>query len=172
MELTLPSKLSHFDIYFNGSNYGGKCESFTLPTNAKEFETLTAGGLSRPIKIPVGYNEDFTVQFSVKGLDLGLLIEDTCGINEQTIIIRGSLEVADSCEAVPFKGIFTGQLAEYDGGAVTTNELGDGEATFNLVSAEYVLNGEEIYYEHALNMVRRINGVDKLAAKRAHLGRQ
>lgn len=172
MPMPLPTRLSHFDLYVDGMNYSGKCESFTLPQNAKEFETLNAGGLSRPIQIPVGYSEEWQVSFSTKGLDLSLLTSDECAINSQSIIIRGSLDLADSCEALPFKAMFTGQLASYDGGENAKNGLAEGEAVFNVISAEYELNGEQIYYEHALNMIRIVNGKDLLAEKRRHLGRQ
>lgn len=169
--IVLPRVLMGFDIIFNGENYGGKCEKFKLPKNSPILEELKAGGFTRGLKVKVGESGDWSAEFTTKGLDLGLLISETCTPDGQEIMIFGSLKDGDSCNEVPFKATLWGQIEESDPGDSSTSELGENSVTFAVARLEYKLDGKEIYYEDIMNMVRRINGVDVLEKRRNNLAR-
>lgn len=172
MNMRLPRILKGFDLYMNGNNYAGVCDKFTLPKNAPKLEELNAGGLSRPLKVNVGFESDWDLTFSAKGLDLDLLILGDCTIDGNEVMILGSVSEGDSCTEHEFKAYFWGQIAESDAGDLENNALSNNDITFAVARVQYFLDGKEIYFEDPMNMIRRINGKDVLEQRRRNLGRQ
>lgn len=170
-QITLPRVLHGFDLAFNGNNYAGTCESFTLPANNPLFEALNAGGLLRPIQVKVGYEEDWEVSWDNKGLDMGLLTATECAVDGQEVIIWGALKDSDDCAVIPARFVFTGQLKEHTPGESKKNELGDGTSRFQVVKAEYYINDQEVLMFDALNYVHRVNGEDQVSGMLKALGR-
>lgn len=170
--IVLPKILMGFDVVFNGEDYAGKCEKFKLPKNSPILEVLKAGGFTRGLKVKVGESEDWSAEFTTKGLDLGLLTSNSCTPDDQIIKIYGSLKDGDSCNESAFEATFWGQIEEADPGESSTGELGENSVKFAPARIEYKLNGVEIYYEDIMGMVRRINGVDVLEQRRNNLARK
>lgn len=171
MSIVLPRVLSGFDVLFNGDNYAGRCEEFTLPKNAPLFEVLNAGGLLRPLKINVGFEEDWTVSFMIKDLNMDLLSHGSCEVNGNEIVIFGALKDADGCEVIPLRCAFTGQLASYEQNTLKKNELSEGTAEFQCTKVEYYIAGKEVFFMDSLNYIYRVNGEDQLKGMLQALGR-
>lgn len=172
MSIELPRILKGFDLYLNGRNLAGTCDKFTLPKNAPKFEELNAGGLSRPLKVNVGYDADWSLSFSKNGLDLSLLVEGDCKVDGQEVMLLGSLAEGDSCDEKQVKLYFWGQIEEADGGDNENNALSKNEITIACARVQYFVDNKEIYFEDVMNMIRRINGKDVLEKRRRNLGRQ
>lgn len=172
MSIVLPRILRAFDLYVGDNNYAGTCEKIKLPKNAPKLEELNAGGLSRPVKVAVGFESDWDMTFSTKGLDFDILLAGNCAIDGVPIMIKGSIGEGDSCTEHSFKAYFWGQISDADGGDLSINELSTTDVTLACARIQYFLDEKEIYFEDTMNMIRRINGVDHLAERRKHLGRQ
>ncbi|OYQ75242.1 phage major tail tube protein [Wohlfahrtiimonas sp. G9077] len=172
MSIVLPRILRAFDLYVGDNNYAGTCEKIKLPKNSPKLEELNAGGLSRPLKVAVGYDADWEMSFSTKGLDFDLLVNSNCSVDGVPIMILGSLGEGDSCIERAFKAYFWGQIQEADAGDLSLNELSTNDVTLAVARVQYFVDGKEIYFEDPMNMIRRINGKDQLAERRRHLGRQ
>lgn len=167
--MQLPMILMAFNVMFNGQDYAGKVKKFKLPKNSPILEELKAGGFTRGLKVKVGENADWSCEFTTAGLDMDLLTSDSCTPDGQEVMIFGSLKEGDSCNEVPFQATFWGQIEEVDLGDGETGTLGENSVQFACARVEYKLNGQEIFFEDIMGMVRRINGVDVLAKRRQNL---
>lgn len=172
MSIELPGVLKSFDLYLNGRNFSGTCDKVTLPKNTPKFEVLNASGLTRPLKINVGSEDDWSLSFSKNGLDLSLLTEGDCKIDGQELLFRGSVSMGDSCEEIPVKIYAWGQIGETDQGDLEVNKLAKNEVKIEVARIQYFVNEKEVYFEDVINMIRRINGVDVLEKRRRNLGRK
>lgn len=171
MNIELPRILRGFDLYLNGRNLAGTCDKFTLPKNSPKLEELNAGGLSRPLKVNVGFDADWSLAFSKNGLDLSLLSEGGCTVDGQEVMLLGSLADGDSCDEKQIKLYFWGQIEEVDQGDVENNALAKNEVKIACARIQYFIDNKEVYFEDTINMIRRVNGVDQLEKRRKNLRR-
>lgn len=167
--MRLPKTLKNYELYINADPIGRIVEKVKLPSTGKKFVEINTGGLTRPLEIPVGFESSMEVTFTVQGYDIPLLLPQSCGLGATRLQFRGVLQDPGTCEEIPFFAFFTGAL-QYDPEDFEKGELGGGEAMLKAITAEYILNGKQIYEERVLDNVLIVNGVDLKAAENAALG--
>ena len=170
MSEQFPKVLMNFDMYLDGDSIGRETETIKLPSTATKYETLETGVFSRPVDIPVGFENSMEVEIATKGLNLNLLIPQGCGLGGTTLQFKGFIEDPSTCDKMSFTANFTGRFgAESD--AMKKGELGGATLTFKAITVEYIVNSKSIYEERVLENVLVVNGKDLKAEENAALGR-
>ncbi|UNM96067.1 phage major tail tube protein [Ignatzschineria rhizosphaerae] len=167
--MRLPGVLKNFELFLNADPIGRTVEEVTLPSTAKEYVEIKTGGMTRPLKIPVGFEGSMEVKFTTKGIDIQTLIPQGCGLGNIRLQFKGAIEDPATCDLIPFTANFTGSL-ENDPESLKKGDLSGGEVTLNAITAEYIWNNEVIYVERVLDNVLIVNGVDLKAEENAALG--
>ena len=165
-----PKVLKNFDLYINGDSLGREVESIKLPSTATKYETLETGVFSRPVDIPVGFENSMELEIATKGINFDLLVPEGCGLASTTLQFKGFVEDPGTCDKISFHANFTGRFGtETD--SLKKGEVTGGTVTFKAVTAEYIVNGTSIYEERVLENVLIVNGKDLKAEENTALGR-
>lgn len=167
--MRLPKVLKNFELYINADPIGRTVENVKLPSTSKKYVEINTGGLSRPLEVPVGFESIMEVTFATKGIDIPMLLPQSCGLGDVRLQFKGFLADPATCEDIPFTANFTGSLV-FDPEALQKSEMTGGEATLKAITAEYIVNGTTVYEERVLDNVLIVNGVDLKAAENAALG--
>jgi P2 family phage contractile tail tube protein len=163
----LPQKLTHFTLFVDGRGYAGMVDEIVLPKLTYKVEDYRAGGMDVPIPIEMGM-EKLEAEFTLGEYDRFVIQQ--LGFQEGgpiAIHVRGALK--RHTLAIPVSCHMRGVITEIDFG---TWKAGETTAMkFRLYCTYYrYAHAEEVLVEiDADNMVRRINGVDQLAAVKAAL---
>lgn len=170
MSAQFPKVLLNFDLYLNGDSVGRETESVKLPTTTMKYETLETGVFSRPVDIPVGFENSMELEIAMKGINFDLIVPQGCGLTSTTLQFKGFIEDPGTCDKMSFTANFTGRFGtELD--ALKKNEVASSTVTFKAVTAEYIVNGTSIYEERVLENTLIVNGQDLKAEENAALGR-
>ena len=143
MSQKFPKILKNFDLYIDGDSIGRTVESVKLPSTSMKYETLETGVFSRPVDIPVGFENSMELEITTQGINFDLLIPQGCGLASTTLQLKGFIEDPGTCDKVNFTANFTGRLGTesdpFKKGETTSNTV-----TFKGVTAEYIVNGKSI----------------------------
>ena len=165
-----PKVLKNFDLYIDGDSIGRSVESVKLPSTTMKYETLETGVFSRPVDIPVGFENSMELKIATKGINFDLLVPQGCGLSSTTLQFKGFIEDPGTCDKVSFTANFTGRFGT-ESDPLKKGEAMGGTVTFKAVTAEYIVNGTSIYEERVLENVLIVNGKDLKAEENAALGR-
>ncbi|MCG8633090.1 MAG: phage major tail tube protein [Desulfobacterales bacterium] len=164
----LPKKIKNWTAFVDGYGYAGKVEDINPPKLALKMEEYRAGGMDMPVELEMGmekmeasmtfteYNEEI---FGLFGLVDG---------NAVAVTFRGAREDDSGTDAVIIS--MRGGFRELDPG---TWKAGDKATLKAAISCRYYqkkIAGAEIVEIDVENMIRKIKGVDQLAAQRQALG--
>ncbi|MDH5633063.1 MAG: phage major tail tube protein [Gammaproteobacteria bacterium] len=169
--MALPKKVKNFNFFVDGEGYAGRVAELTLPKLARKVEEFRAGGMSGPVDVDMGqekleaeatfaeHAETVLKQYGAPGVDaigmrfLGYAESDTAGASHNAIEI-----------------VMRGRVKELDFGS---NKPGDDtafKASFSLSYFKYTLNGADLVEIDVINMIEKVNGVDRLQEQRDALG--
>ena len=163
------NQLINCNCFVDGRGYAGDVEELTPPVLKLAMEEFRGGGMDMPDDIEVGM-EKMEASFSLKNYspELLKLFGFTPG---QTVPLtfRGELRRRDgTVEGVVMR--MRGKLRGLDSGSWKPGAMAMLKGMMTLTYFEQVVAGEQVHEIDVPNMVRRINGVDQLAASRAALG--
>lgn len=161
--------LKNFSLFVDGRGYAGNIDELQLPTLASTIEDFRAGGMDSSVPIEMGQDK-MEVTFTLSSYDSAVL--GLWGIGQGAsvpLVARGALESLDgSVESVVVT--MDGKVRSVEPGAWTPGEKSSLVFTIDLTSYKYAQNGTTIHDIDIVNMVRKINGVDRLAAQRNAIG--
>lgn len=162
-----PKSLKGFTAYVDGVGYLGRLSGGKLPVIKVKTEAHRDGGMDGEIDLDFGL-EKMEASLTFKELDRNML--KMVGRRDVPIVLRGSSEDEGGTDESVI-GTMRGLVTEADAGEWKEGEP-KVEAKLNLTPDYYRLTiaGEEIYEIDVIGGVRRIGGVDQLAARRANLG--
>ncbi len=168
--IIIPRTLKNFNVFIEGISYAGRVSKGKLPSVSTKTEDHMGGGMEFNRKLDQGL-EDLECSFTLTehNEEIQGLVARRLGSNT-LIMFRGALSDDESINA-------THVIANIRG-SISKNETGDYEATakveidftVNCKFFSYFIGGKEIYYIDNDNYVRRVFGIDQLAAQRAALG--
>lgn len=161
--------LKNFNLFIDGRGYAGNVDTCQLPALNVQEEDFRAGGMDAPVGLDMGM-EKLEMSFVLSKYDKDALAQWGLGNGQETpITLRGALESFDGTVTPivvnargSFKGVEFGEWAPGSKSSVTFNAT--------LTFYRYTQGGTVVHEIDVVNMVRRINGVDRLAAQRAALG--
>jgi P2 family phage contractile tail tube protein len=165
---TIPKVIKNFNVTVDGVGYAGRAESVKLPELKIKTEEHRTGGMDIPVDLDMGM-EKLELQFT--------LSEHAASVFRQFGIFSGNgvalqfrAAKSDDFTVEPYVINCSGMYTVQNPGTIKVGDKTPFEATLNLRVYQLLLNGTELVYIDAENMIRRINGVDVLAQQRAALG--
>lgn len=161
--------LKNFNLYVDGRGYAGVCDELQLPNLAIVVEDFRAGGMDSSVAVEMG-QEKLEAKFVLSGYEENVLL--LWGIGQgQTVplVARGALESLDGT-VTPVVVYMTGTIRSMEPGAWKAGEKSTLSFTMDLRSYKYTQAGKTINEIDVPNMVRIVNGVDRLAAQRNAIG--
>jgi P2 family phage contractile tail tube protein len=160
--------LKNFNIFVDGRGYAGNIDSIQLPALNVQEEDFRAGGMDASIGLDMGM-EKLELSFVLSKYDRDALAQWGLGNAETAVTLRGALESRDGTVTAVvvnargnFKGVEFGEWAPGSKSSITFNAT--------LTYYKYTQGGTVVHEIDVINMIRRIGGVDRLAAQRAAIG--
>lgn len=166
----LPRVLKDMMIFNDAQDYMGQCNSVTLPKLVRKMEEWRGAGMDRAVKLDMGgeaieiehsYGGPIRQIFSQYGITkiggVGLRFvgqyqnEETGGFDVIEIVVRGRHE-------------------EIDMGEAKTGEPGEFKVKTACSYYKLIINGATVIEDDPLNMVLIVDGMDRLAPRRAAFG--
>jgi uncharacterized protein len=161
--------LKNFNLFVDGRGHAGQIDELKLPTLAIVGEDFRAGGMDSSIFVEMG-QEKLEATFTLSGYEQDTLA--LWGIGEGTsvpLVARGALESLDgSVQAV--KVAMSGTVRSVEPGNWKAGDKSSLVFTLDLRSYKYEQDGVTIHEIDVLNMVRVVNGTDRLASQRTAIG--
>jgi len=169
MAIELPRVLKNMNLFVDGRGYAGRVDEIQLPKLTLKTEEHRAGGMDLPVEIDLGMDK-LEAELTLSDYDpavfrmFGLL--DSAATQ---ITIRGAIQ-AQGASARPVVIHLRGGWKELDAG---TWKPGDKSTLKVSVTASYYklsIDAEELVEIDAINLVRKIGGIDQMEAIRAAIG--
>jgi len=164
----MPKVLKNFNLFVDGRGYAGRAEEVSPPKLTIKTEELRAGGMDAPAAIDMGM-EKLEAGFSLVEYDPELLKQfGLVSGNGVQLTLRGAL--VDDTTTTPMVISLRGMFTEVDMGKF---KAGDKAVMQCAVACRYYkleIGGKTIVEIDVDNMVRNIDGIDKMAEVRAALG--
>jgi len=166
---TASKLLKNFNLYVDGRGYAGVCDELQLPNLALVVEDFRAGGMDASVAVEMG-QEKLEASFVLSGYEENVL--NLWGVGQGTtipLVARGALEDLDG-SVTPVVVYMNGTIRSMEPGAWTAGEKSTITFTMDLRSYKYTQAGRTINEIDIPNMVRIVNGTDRLAAQRNAIG--
>ncbi|AFU62901.1 phage major tail tube protein [Acidithiobacillus caldus] len=169
MPIQLPRVLKNMNLFVDGRGYAGRIDEIQLPKLTLKTEEHRAGGMDVPVEIDLGMDK-LEAELTISDYDpevyklFGLL-----DLKPVQITIRGAIQ-AQGEDAKPVVVNLRGGWREIDAG---TWKPGDKSTLKVSVAASYyklTIDGQEVVEVDAINLVRKVGGVDQINAIRAAIG--
>jgi hypothetical protein len=161
--------LKGFTVFVDGRGYAGEVQELQLPKLSLTTEDFRAAGMDAPVGIETGMEKlESTMTTPKQCAELLSLFGLTTGTDTQ-LTARGSLESFDGT-VTPVVVQLRGRLRSIEPAAWKSGEVGASTYTFDLTYYKREQGGRVLHEIDVINMVRIVNGVDQLAARRSALG--
>ena len=164
---SLPRKLKNMNLHLDGVSFLGQVATVTLPTLTRKTEEYRGGGMNAPVDIDMGM-EKMELEWGGGGWMREIL--DRFGdptVSGALLRFSGALQRDDTGTVDAVEVVARGRHTEIGRGESKPGE--DTEMTVKTSLAFYAeyWNGQEVLYIDVLNLIERVNGIDRLAAQRA-----
>ena len=170
--MALPRKLKHLNLFNDGNNYQGIVESLTLPKFGRKFEKYRGGGMPGSADVDLGLDDGaLDTECSIGGTEL-LLFKQMGKATVDGIQLRftGSIQRDDTGEISAVEIVMRGRHKEFDGGENKQGESGTTKMSTECAYYQLTIDGKEVIEIDIINMVLKVDGVDRLAEHRKAIG--
>lgn len=161
--------LKNINLFVDGRGYAGQLSEYNPPELTLVTEDYRGGGMDAPITVEMGM-EPLETSFSLIAYDRDVLalfgIAEGNGVR---LIARGALESYDGT-VKPVVHTMRGKITQLSRGTWAPGQLPALQVTLRLTYYQEEHNGEVIHEIDIDNMVRIVNGTDRLAQLRDALG--
>jgi P2 family phage contractile tail tube protein len=167
--MALPASLKGFTAVVDGFGTFGILNSGQLPKLTTKMEDFRDGGMDGVVELDMG-QEKMEAEYGFAEYRQDLL--SMWGLLGQTVtfILTGSME-NETGDVTPIVGTLTGVCKMSDSGDWKSGgEKSELKLTMAVRFYQLFVDSVETYYIDVENCIRRINGVDQLAARRQALG--
>ena len=164
----VPKILKNFALFVDGRGYAGRCDEVTPPKLTTKLEEHRAGGMDAPVELDMGMEKmNMEVTLSEFDAEVIKLFGLTTGA-VKPLTLRGAMEGDDA--VVPIVINVRGTLKELDLGTWKPGQKTVKKFSIACRYFKYTQDGQELIEIDVENMIRKIGGVDQLAAQRKALG--
>ena len=170
--MALPHKLKNMNLFCNGDNWQGKAEAITLPKLTRKLEAYRAGGMNGAVHVDLGLEDDaLACDFTIGGIEAelykqwGITAIDGVQIRFAGAYQREENEAVTACEVV-----LRGRITEIDPGSAKQGDNTQVKFSFKPTYYRLVWAGADLLEIDVINMVEKVDGVDRLAEQRAAIG--
>lgn len=166
----MPKKLKHMNLFNDGESYMGQVAEVNLPKLTRKMEEWRGAGMGQPLKIDNGA-EAMSFEWTCGGLMRGVLKQYGITTHDGVQLrFAGSYRADDSDEPDAVEIVIRGRHSEIDFGS---GKPGD-DTTFKVVTEisyyKLTINGEDVIEIDVINMMEKVDGVDRLAKDKKAIG--
>lgn len=171
--MAMPRKLKFMNVFLDGYSYQGVAESVTPPKLTRKLENWRGAGMNGVAPVDFGLDDDaLSMEWSLGGFPDEAIWALYGATSADAVPVRfaGSYQRDDTGEIVPVEMVMRGRQKEIDTGEAKQGE--DTTAKISVVCTYYklTLNGKEMVEIDTLNMIEKVNGVDRLEQHRRNIG--
>lgn len=161
--------LKNVNLFVDGRGYAGQVAEVNLPKLTVKMEEHRDGGMDAPAEIDMGL-EKLECDWSTSSIDADLLRRwGVAPGNLAPVTFRGALESEDGT-VTPVVASVRGQVKEIDWGTWKTGEKVPLKCMMAVRYYKFEHDGTVIHEIDVDNMIRMIDGTDRLQEQRAALG--
>mgnify|MGYP002794250279 FL=1 len=170
--MALPHKLKNMNMFFNGDNWQGKAEEITLPKLTRKLEAYRAGGMNGAAHVDLGLEDDaLGMEMTLGGMEAQLYKQwGIAEIDGVPLRFAGAYQRDDTGEVTACEVLVRGRLSEIDPGSAKQGDNTQVKFSFKPTYYRLVWNGADLIEIDVVNMVEKVDGVDRLAEQRAAIG--
>ena len=169
--MSLPRKLKHFNVFYNGEEFFGQATEITLPKLAMKAEAYRGGGMPGEVDIDLGV-EKLELEHSYGGL-MYQIIKDMGITSVSGVLLRfaGSYQRDDTGDVDAVEAVCRGRHTEVDMGGAKAGDDTEFKVKSSLSYYKLTVNGTTLIEIDMVNMIYKVNGVDRLEQHRRNIGR-
>ncbi|NKG32836.1 phage major tail tube protein [Erwinia rhapontici] len=167
----LPSKLFSWNTFVNGDSFLGIAEEITTPKLSRKTEDYQGAGMPMGVSIHLGFEAGAAdMEITLGGLDARLLKTYGATIDGVQLRFAGSYLDDTTGLSIPCEIQTRGRVQEMDWGSAKQGDNTSHKYTLKNTYVKITINNEEAFELDALNMVWKVDGVDKLEEHRKNIG--
>lgn len=166
----MPKVLKNFNVFNEAKSWMGEVAEVVLPKLARKMEGHRGGGMDGEIDIDLG-QQKLEMETSCAGIMEQVF--DQYGITDASgVMLRfsGAYQRDDASGTDAVEVVVRGRHSEIDMGKAKTGDKTDFKVKSTLTYYKLSINGKEKIEIDLLNMVFKVNGVDRLAEQRKACG--
>lgn len=168
--MSLPRRLKNINLFNDGLSYVGQVEEVNLPNLARKLEEWRGGGMNLPIDTDQGM-EKLSMDWTCGGVMEDALKQFGITTHDGVMLrFAGAYQREDSADVDAIEVVVRGRHASIELGSAKPGEGSPFKVTSSLSYFKLTLNDEELIEIDAINMIEKVNGVDRLAEQRNAIG--
>lgn len=167
--MAIPRVLKNFNLFVDGRGYAGLVSELELPELSIQEEEYRGGGMDVPVKLDMG-QEAMEATFKLADPDENALrlwgLADGGAVQ---FTARGALQ-RDGEAVVPIVVNLRGSIPKLAMGSWKAGDPSETDFTMSVRYYRYNQGGEDLIEIDAINMIRKVGGVDQLQGIRQAIG--
>ncbi|ALB64026.1 Major tail tube protein [Cronobacter condimenti 1330] len=168
--MALPRKLKYMNLFNDGLSYLGVVKSVTLPKLTRKLENYRGGGMNGSAPVDFGLDDDaLSMEWTIGGFP-DESIWSQYGASSVPLRFAGSCQRDDTGETVAVEVVMRGRHKEIDSGESKQGEDTETKISTQCTYFKLTMNGKELVEIDTVNMVEKVNGVDRLEQHRRNIG--
>ncbi|MEN5016920.1 phage major tail tube protein [Erwinia sp. Eh17-17] len=167
--MALPRKLKGLNLFNDSNSYQGVVTAVTLPKLSRKLDTYRGGGMNGAGFIDNGLDDDaLDMEWTIGGVDD--LVLSQWGGSAVPLRFTGSYQRDDTEEEIAVEIEVRGRHQAFDFGEAKQGEDTETKITTKNTYFKLTWNGKELIEIDTVNMVEKVNGIDRLEQRRKNLG--
>ena len=167
--MALPRKLKGLNLFNDANSYQGVVTAVTLPKLSRKLDAYRGGGMNGAAFIDNGLDDDaLDMEWTIGGMDE--LVLSQWGASDVPLRFTGSYQRDDTGEEIAVEIEVRGKHQSFDFGEAKQGEDTETKITSKNSYLRLSFNGKELIEIDTINMVEKVNGVDRLEQRRKNLG--
>ncbi|MBC3943781.1 phage major tail tube protein [Erwinia persicina] len=167
--MALPRKLKGLNLFNDSNSYQGVVTAVTLPKLSRKLDTYRGGGMNGAGFIDNGLDDDaLDIEWTIGGVDD--LVLSQWGGSAVPLRFTGSYQRDDTEEEIAVEIEVRGRHQAFDFGEAKQGEDTETKITTKNTYFKLTWNGKELIEIDTVNMVEKVNGIDRLEQRRKNLG--
>ncbi|EOC0109281.1 phage major tail tube protein [Cronobacter sakazakii] len=171
--MALPRKLKYMNLFNDGLSYLGVVKSVTLPKLTRKLENYRGAGMNGSAPVDFGLDDDaLSMEWTLGGFPDESIWSQYGATGADSVALRfaGSYQRDDTGETVAVEAVMRGRHKEIDGGESKQGEDTETKISTQCTYFKLTMNGKELVEIDTVNMVEKVNGVDRLEQHRRNIG--
>ncbi|HHH1656292.1 TPA: phage major tail tube protein [Yersinia enterocolitica] len=171
--MALPRILKMMNLFNDGLSYMGVAKSVTLPKLTRKLESYRGAGMNGSASVDLGLDDDaLNMEWTLGGFPDEKLWSQYAAPGADSVPLRftGSIQRDDTGAEMAVEIVMRGRHKEIDGGDSKQGELTETKISTQCTYYKLALDGKELIEIDTLNMIERVNGIDRLEQHRRNIG--
>lgn len=166
--MSLPRLLKDLNVFIDGASFLGEARQAKLPNLARKLEAYRGGGMHRAVGVDLGSDDLMEMEITFAGYIRAVLNGFAAAtIDAVQVRLVGAFQQDDTGEVSAYEVVGRGRWSEIDRGEWKTGEIGEFKPKFVLAYYKEMINGNVVYEDDPMNNILIVDGVDRMAERRA-----